>query len=100
MNKTDLISKLRERNNDIETNAAAARIVDDVFAVITEGVVEDGRVAIVGFGSFELTKRAARKCINPITKEPMKTKATKVVKFRPGASFKDAAAKSRYKLAK
>ena len=53
--------------------------------------VKKGRkVQLVGFGTFELSKRAARKGRNPQTGEAMKIKASKTPKFKPGKAFKDA----------
>ncbi|MBO4836005.1 MAG: HU family DNA-binding protein, partial [Lachnospiraceae bacterium] len=48
------------------------------------------KVQLVGFGTFELSKRAARKGRNPQTGEAMKIKASKTPKFKPGKAFKDA----------
>ena len=47
-------------------------------------------VQIIGFGTFSVVKRAARKGINPQTREPIKIKASKSVKFKPGAKLKAA----------
>lgn len=97
MNKGDLISKLRERNEDIQTKAAAERIVNDFVAILSEGISEDGSVRISDFGTFEIVKRASRNCVNPQTKEPMKIKATKAVRFKPAAALKTIVKKSKFK---
>ena len=61
------------------------------FIETVEFEVKKGRkVQLVGFGTFELSKRAARKGRNPQTGEAMKIKASKTPKFKPGKAFKDA----------
>ena len=96
MNKADLVNKLYERRgDDIPTKAAAERIVTDVFELIADGTVKDGEARFAGFGSFTITKRAARTGTNPQTGEKLKIKAKKVAKFSPAKDFKEAAAKSK-----
>jgi DNA-binding protein HU-beta len=51
---------------------------------------KDGKVTLVGFGTFQKTRRKARKGRNPQTGEVIKIKATNVVKFKPGKKLKDA----------
>jgi len=99
MNKGELISKVYEKNiGDIASRAAAERIVNTVFSEISETVVTGDPVRLDKFGTFELTKRSARNGVNPQTKEPMKIKATKAVRFKPAGCLKTAAAKSKAKI--
>ncbi len=87
MNKGDLIESVASRMD--ESKAQAARAVEAVLESISSGVQEDGKVTIVGFGSFEKKHRPARKGINPATKEPMEIKASNTVGFKPAQSLKD-----------
>ena len=57
---------------------------------IIKGLKEEGKVALVGFATFSLKVREAREGINPLTKEPMKIPAKKVVNFKAGSKLKDA----------
>lgn len=99
MNKGEFIEKLYERNGgrDLQSKAAAERVLNDVAAILSEGIVEDGSVRISDIGTFEIVKRSARNGINPQTKEPMKIKATKAVRFKPASALKDAVKKSKFK---
>lgn len=72
-----------------ESKANADRIVGVVLSNIQKGVKQDGGVTIVGFGSFELKERAARKGVNPRTGEQIMIKASKTVGFRPGKALKE-----------
>jgi DNA-binding protein HU-beta len=60
--------------------------IDAVKSTLKKG----GSVSLVGFGTFEVTKRAARNGRNPATGAAIKIKAAKVPKFRPGKALKDA----------
>ena len=80
MSKTELVEFIA---------AEAGRVLDATLAGITKGLKKDGKVALVGFGTFSAKKRAAREGINPLTKEPMKIPAKNVVSFKAGAKLKD-----------
>ena len=54
---------------------------------LEEVLVKGESVAFIGFGKFEATERAARTCVNPQTKKPMKVAAKKVAKFKPGKNL-------------
>jgi DNA-binding protein HU-beta len=98
MNKQELIAALIEdKDAGIETKAAAERAINAVLAGITTGIKRDGMVQLIGFGTFAIKSRAARKGINPKTKEPIKIKASKTVGFKAGAALKDTAGKARPK---
>ena len=88
MNKTELIQHIANTNEMTVKNAAAA--VDAVLGAITEALAAKESVNIVGFGSFEVKKRAARQGRNPKTKEVIKIPESMVPAFRPGKALKDA----------
>ncbi len=87
MNKGDLIESVASSLN--ESKAQATRIVDAVLGSIGDGVQRDGKVSIVGFGSFEKKHRPARMGRNPATKQPMEIKASNTVGFKPAQALKD-----------
>ena len=72
---------------------AAGRALDATVAAITKAVAAGDSVALVGFGTFKASERAAREGKNPKTGEALQIAATTVPKFTPGASFKAAVAK-------
>lgn len=88
MNKTDLINAVAERAELSKKDAAKA--VDAVFESITDALVEGDKVQLVGFGSFEVRNRSARKGRNPQTGEEIEIPATKNPAFKPGKQLKDA----------
>lgn len=88
MNKTELIQHIAKTNEMTVKDAAAA--VDAVLGAITEALAAKESVNIVGFGSFEVKKRAARQGRNPKTKEVIKIPESMVPAFRPGKALKDA----------
>ena len=88
MSKTELVEFVAETAG--LTKADAARAVDAMMKGITEGLKKDGKVALVGVGTFASKKRPAREGINPLTKEPMKIAAKNVVSFKAGSKLKDA----------
>ena len=63
--------------------------VDAVIESIKDGMIEDGKVQIVGFGTFEVKERAEREGRNPATNQPMLIPATRVLKFKVGAKLKE-----------
>lgn len=88
MNKTELIERIAI-DADI-SKAAATRALDATFDAVKSTLKKGGTVSLVGFGSFSVTKRAARNGRNPRTGETLKIKASKVPKFTPGKPLKDA----------
>ena len=63
--------------------------LEDLFGSIKEGLKKGEKVSLVGFGTFETRKRAARKGRNPQTGKEMKIAAKTVPAFRPGKALKD-----------
>jgi DNA-binding protein HU-beta len=88
MNKSELI-ELIAKQADI-SKAAATRALDAVVGGVKTTLKKSGSVTIVGFGTFAVTKRAARTGRNPRTGAAIKIKAAKVPKFKPGKALKDA----------
>ena len=88
MNKSDLIEHIA-RQADI-SKAAATRALDAIVGGVKTTLKKSGSVTIVGFGTFAVTKRAARTGRNPRTGAAIKIKAAKVPKFKPGKALKDA----------
>lgn len=79
MNKKELTTQVAKTTG--LTAEVASKVIDTVFGVIKEGLEKGEITTIVGFGSFMIKDRAARNGINPITKQPIKIPARKVVKF-------------------
>lgn len=87
MNKSELIAHIADHAEI--TKAAATRALETVVQAVTKTLKKGGTVSLVGFGSFAVTKRAARAGRNPRTGAAIKIKAAKVPKFRPGKALKD-----------
>lgn len=90
MNKAELIADVQGRLGSATSNAAAERAVDAVLAAVARGIRRDREVALVGFGTFDIATRAARRGYNPHTRKPMKIRAMKTVRFRAGLALKAA----------
>ena len=88
MNKSELIEHMATQA-DI-SKAAAGRALDALIGGVRHTLKKGGTVSVVGFGTFSVTKRAARSGRNPRTGAAIKIKASKVPKFRPGKALKDA----------
>jgi DNA-binding protein HU-beta len=87
MNKADLINKVAKV---VDTKKVAQEAVDCVFSSITQSLKKGEDVTLVGFGTFKVVNRKARKGRNPSTGEAIRIKATKAPKFTPGKSLKEA----------
>jgi DNA-binding protein HU-beta len=88
MNKAELIDNVQKALGTETTRREAEGAVDAVIGAISQGIKSDGKVQIVGFGSFDVKKRAARLGRNPQTGEPMDISASKSVGFKPSAALK------------
>ncbi len=82
MNKAELIEAIAADSK--LTKADAKRALDSFIGATTGALKKGDRVALVGFGSFSVTKRAARKGRNPQTGKEINIAAKKVVKFKAG----------------
>ena len=87
MNKVELTKSVATRTGVTQKDAAV--YVDAVIESIKDGMIEDGKVQIVGFGTFEVKERADREGRNPATNQPMLIPATKVLKFKAGTKLKE-----------
>ena len=87
MNKAELIAAIASKAE--LSKAAAGRAVDAAVNVIKTSLRKGGNVTLVGFGTFHVSKRAARMGRNPRTGAAIKIKAAKVPKFKPGKALKD-----------
>ena len=88
MNKTELVAAMAEQAGLSKKDAEKAL---KAFTDVVEGELKKGeKVQLVGFGTFEVSERAAREGINPHSKQPIKIAASKAPKFKAGKALKDA----------
>ena len=87
MNKSELIEALATKTE--VSKAAAGKSIDALLEIITASVAKGNDVALIGFGTFKASKRAARTGKNPKTGEALKIAATTVPAFKPGKAFKE-----------
>ncbi|WP_339327664.1 HU family DNA-binding protein [Bacillus safensis] len=88
MNKTELVSAVVEATGLAKKEVAT--VVETTFDAIESTLKEEGQVKIAGFGTFEVTTRAARKGRNPQTGEEIDIPETKAPKFKAAKALKDA----------
>ena len=87
MNKTELIAAVAEKAEISKKDAEKA--VKAFTDVVSEELVNGGKIQLVGFGTFEVSERPAREGCNPRTGETMTIAATKTPKFKVGKALKD-----------
>lgn len=87
MNKAELVAAIADKTNT--TKKIAEESVNAFVEVLTEEMKKGEKVQLVGFGSFEVRKRAARKGRNPQTNEEIKIPASKAPVFKAGKALKD-----------
>lgn len=88
MNKAQLVAAMADEAGLTKKDAEKAlKAFEDV---VTNSLKKGDKVQLVGFGTFEVTKRPARTGINPQTKKPIKIPASKAPKFKAGRGLKDA----------
>jgi DNA-binding protein HU-beta len=85
MNKTDFIGAVAKKTGLSKVDAKKA--VEAFIKTVGDAVKKGEKVSLLGFGSFTVVKKAARKGVNPKTKNPIDIPARKVVKFKPGAEL-------------
>lgn len=88
MTKAELIEKIA-KDADV-SKATAQKAIDSFIDGIKKSLKKGNPVTLVGFGTFSVAKRAARKGRNPQTGEAIKIKASRSPKFKAGKAFKDA----------
>jgi len=87
MNKGDLINEVTKV---VSTKKEAQEAVDCIFSSITKAMKTGDTVTLVGFGTFKVVDRKARKGRNPLTGAEIDIKASKAPKFTPGKALKEA----------
>jgi len=87
MNKTELVAAIADKADLSKKDAEAA--LKAFTDVVAEALKKDDKVQLVGFGTFEVSKRAARTGRNPQTGAEMKIAASKAPKFKAGKALKD-----------
>jgi len=90
MTKAEFVAKIAEKTGSTKVDADKA--VQAFLETVTDVLKVGDKVTFAGFGSFEVTERAAREGRNPQTGETMQIKASKGPKFKAGKSLKDAVA--------
>lgn len=88
MNKTELVKVVAEQSELTQKDAAKA--VDALIETISETLAQEEKIQLIGFGTFEVRERAARKGRNPQTGEEIEIAASKVPAFKPGKELKEA----------
>jgi len=87
MNKTELIEEVADQTG--LTKKASREAVDAITSVITDALAREEKVTLVGFGTFQVMERKARKGRNPRTGEEIQIPAKRVPKFVPGKSLRE-----------
>ena len=87
MNKSDLVAAISAKTGD--TKKSAEETLNAFITVVSDALAKGEKVQLVGFGSFEVRKRAARKGRNPQTREEIKIPASKAPVFKAGKALKD-----------
>ncbi len=85
MNKTELVNAIAAEAKLTKKDAKAA--LDATLGAVTKALAKGDKVALIGFGTFAVVKKAARTGLNPQTKKPIKIAAKKVAKFKAGAEL-------------
>ena len=94
MNKKDLINFVAEETG--ATKKDSGLMVDAVIAGIKAGIINDGKVGLVGFGTFKAVPRKARTARNPQTGEPVEVPARMVPAWKPSKLLKEKVAECDY----
>ncbi len=88
MNKAELVEAIAKKTGG--TKASIESTLDAFMETVTTALTKGDSVALIGFGTYSISKRAARKGRNPATGEEIKIPASKVAKFSAGAKLKKA----------
>lgn len=92
MNKTELVSAIikaeKEKGNDLPKGKAES-ILSSTLEIIRDEVKTNGKVQLIGFGTFSRLLRKARAGVNPATKQPIQIAEKNVAKFKPSSTFLD-----------
>jgi len=88
MNKADLVEEVANQTG--LTKKVSREAVDAIISAITDSLAGGERVTLVGFGTFQVMERKARRGVNPQTRKSIQIPTKKVPKFRPGKSLREA----------
>ncbi len=88
MNKNELVASMAEKTGLKKTEVE--KVLKAFIDTVKDELKKDEKIQLVGFGTFEVSKREAREGRNPRTGETMKIAATKAPKFKAGKALKDA----------
>ena len=87
MNKSELVAAMAEKAEMSKKDTE--KVLKAFEEVVTNELASNGKVQLVGFGTFDVAERAAREGRNPLTGAKMKIKASKAPKFKAGKALKD-----------
>lgn len=87
MNKTEFINSVSEKSG--LSKADSKKAVEAFVETVSNELKAGGKVALLGFGAFSVSEKAARKGVNPKTKETIEIAARKAVKFKAGSELSD-----------
>lgn len=87
MNKTEFINAVSEKAG--LSKADSKKAVEAFIDTVSNELKAGGKVALLGFGSFSITEKSARKGVNPKTKQPIDIPARKTVKFKAGSELNE-----------
>jgi DNA-binding protein HU-beta len=93
MNKADLVKAIATKAS--LNQATAQKALESMLDTFKDTLKKGDKIQLIGFGSFEVAKRAARNGVNPQTKKTISIPAKKVVKFKAGKELKDMVAKGK-----
>ena len=88
MNKAELVEEVAGKVG--LTKKDANNVIDAITSAIMDSLKRDKKVTLVGFGTFQVMEREARRGVNPQTREAIQISAKKVPKFRPGKGLREA----------
>ncbi|MEX0672006.1 MAG: HU family DNA-binding protein [Candidatus Babeliales bacterium] len=94
MNKTDLINSLSEETSFSKKDIA--HVLDAWTRIVERSLKKGEKVSLTGFGTFLVSKRPARKGINPATKQRINIPAMNVPRFKPGKNLRDVVRSAKY----
>jgi DNA-binding protein HU-beta len=89
MNKAELVEEIKKLSGDDCSKACAERALNNVLQAIMNGIKTRNSVQLIGFGTFSVSRRAARAGVNPKTHVKIQIPASKTVKFKVGSKFKE-----------
>jgi len=87
MNKGQLVEVVAKA---LGSKSAAEKAINATLKAVSDALKKGDKVTLVGFGTFDVAKRAARMGVNPRTRQKIKIKASKAPRFRAGKALKDA----------